>query len=76
MMTLWVNHDGPTVTIHGNVGLNLSLENGQVREFSVSEHAGHLRHFHTQLGSVLDEVDRQVVPAGAPDVPAETAREA
>ena len=63
-MTLWVNRDGETVTIHGNVNLNVKVENSRVSEFSVSEHYQHLRHFWGQLGSALDEAEK---PAEAPD---------
>jgi hypothetical protein len=59
-MTLWVNHDGPTVTIHGNIGLDVSVQNGGVREYSISEDAAHLRSFWGQLGKVLDEAEKPV----------------
>ncbi len=57
-MTLWVSRDEQTITIHGNIGLHVAIENSSVREFAVSEHAGHLRHFHSQLGQILDEAEK------------------
>jgi hypothetical protein len=57
-MTLWVTRDGQSVTIHGNIGLDVNIAASAVREFAVTEHAAHLRHFHGELGKVLDEAEQ------------------
>jgi hypothetical protein len=56
-MTLWMNRDGQTVTIHGNIGLRVSVYDSRVSEWSVSEHVSHLRHFWGELGRMLDEAE-------------------
>jgi hypothetical protein len=56
-MTLWADRDGQAVTIHGNIGLSVNVQNGHVAQFSVSENAAHLRSFWGQLGRVLDEAE-------------------
>lgn len=56
-MTLHVTRDGQKVTIHGNLGLAVRVENSRVSDFSVSEDKGHLRHFWGQLGRVLEEAE-------------------
>lgn len=58
-MTLWVSRDGQTVAIHGNTNLTAKIEGSKVSEFAVTEHAAHLRYFHTQLGSMLDEAEAE-----------------
>jgi hypothetical protein len=57
-MTLWVSRDGQKVTIHGNTGLDVKVEESRVTSFAVSEHYGHLRHFWGQLGVVLQEAEQ------------------
>jgi hypothetical protein len=63
-MTLWVNRDGQTVTIHGNLGLGVNVENSRVREFTVTEQAGHLRGFWSDLGRQLDEAEKPAETGG------------
>jgi len=58
-MTLWANRDGQSVTIHGNTGLSVKVTNSNVTEFTVSEHAGHVRSFWGQLGRLLDEAETE-----------------
>ena len=57
-MTLWANRDGQAVTIHGNIGLDVSIQNGHVAQYSISEHAAHVRSFWGQLGRILDEAEQ------------------
>jgi hypothetical protein len=57
-MTLWVGRDGQVITIHGNVGLNVKIQDSWVAEYSVSEHYAHLRHFWGQLGDALNEAEQ------------------
>jgi hypothetical protein len=61
-MTLWVGREGQQVTIHGNIGLDVKVQAGMVREFAVNEHASHLRHFWGQLGKALEEAEAELNP--------------
>ena len=66
-MTLWANRDGQAVTIHGNIGLSVSVRDSRVAEYSISENAAHVRSFWGQLGRLLDEAEqesREEVAAG------------
>lgn len=58
-MTLHVTRDGQRVMIHGNIGLQVRVENSRVSDFSVSEDKVHLRHFWGQLGRVLEEAEAE-----------------
>jgi hypothetical protein len=64
-MTLWVTRDGSAVTVHGNVNLDVRVQNSQVQEFGVTEHYMHLRHFWNQLGQHLDEAEKEAADAVA-----------
>jgi hypothetical protein len=57
-VTLWVSRDGQTVTIHGNLGLGVKIQDSRVQEYTVTEHFQHLRHFWGQLGHALDEAEK------------------
>jgi hypothetical protein len=57
-VTLWVGRDGNVVTIHGNIHLDLKLQDSRVTEYSVTEDAGHLRGFWAALGRELDEAEK------------------
>jgi hypothetical protein len=80
-MTLWASRDGQTVKIHGNVGLDVSVRNGHVAEYAVTEDYRHLRHFWGMLGRELDEAEKleaekaekaEKAPEAAPAEPAGT----
>jgi hypothetical protein len=58
-MTLCVSRDGQAVTIHGNVGLHVSIDDSRVTEFAVTEHAQHVEHFAGQLASLLKEAEAE-----------------
>ena len=58
-MTLWINRDGQNVSIHGNVNLAVTIADSRVSEFSITEHASHLRYFHDQLGKILAEAETE-----------------
>ena len=58
-MTLWASRDGQTVTIHGNTNLDVKVELSQVREFSVTEHPAHLKHFWGQLGVLIEQAEAE-----------------
>jgi len=57
-MTLHVTREGQQVTIHGNNGLHVQIENSRVHAFAVSEDTAHLRHFWGELGEALKEAER------------------
>lgn len=62
-MTLWANRDGQAVTIHGNIGLNVDVQDSRVAQYSISENAGHVRGFWSQLGKLLDEAEQEAKEA-------------
>lgn len=64
-MTLWVSRDGQKVTIHGNNGLDVKVEDSRVASYAVTEHWGHLRHFWGQLGAVLEEAEQAAADQNA-----------
>ena len=64
-MTLWANRDGQAVTIHGNIGLSVTVRNGQVAQYEISENAAHVRGFWGQLGKLLDEVEAEQASVSA-----------
>ena len=57
-MTLWITRDGQTVAIHGNINLDVKIQDSRVQEYIVTEEATHLRHFWGQLGAALDEAEQ------------------
>ncbi len=59
-MTLYVKRDGQNVMIGGNIGLSVQVVNGQVGNYSISEHASHLRWFWGELGRQLDAAEAEV----------------
>jgi hypothetical protein len=58
-VTLWANRDGQAVTIHGNIGLSVTVQGGQVAQYTISEDAAHVRSFWGQLGKLLDEAETE-----------------
>jgi hypothetical protein len=56
-VTLWASRDGQKVVIHGNIGLDVRVQNGQVAEYAVNEDARHVRSFWGQLGQLLDQAE-------------------
>jgi hypothetical protein len=56
-VTLWASRDGQKVVIHGNIGLDVRVQNGQVAEYAVHEDAAHVRGFWTNLGALLDQAE-------------------
>ena len=62
-MTLWASRDGQKVTIHGNIGLDVQVRNGQVAEYAVNEHYAHLRHFWGHLGTLIEQAEAEAKAA-------------
>jgi hypothetical protein len=53
-VTLYATRDGQQITLHGNTGVHVAVENSQLLDVTITEHATHLRHFWGQLGSMLE----------------------
>jgi len=66
-MTLWVSRDGQDVTIHGTSNLRADVRDSRVQEWAVTEHAGHMKHFWSQLGREIEAADAEATPVH-PDV--------
>jgi hypothetical protein len=58
-MTLWASRDGQKVTIHGNNGLDVKVQDSRVQEFGVTEDAQHVQHFWGQLGELLEQAKQE-----------------
>jgi hypothetical protein len=65
-MTLHATRSGQLITIHHNLGV------GDARaQHQVTEHASHLRHFHSQLGALLDAAEAEAEQRASAPKPAE-----
>jgi len=53
-MTLHATRDGQSVTIHGNIGVDVEVKGSQVQRIGITENAQHAEYFHKQLGELLD----------------------
>jgi hypothetical protein len=64
---MYATREGQKVTIHGNLGLDVRVANGQVQEFSVTDPAGpaQLRSLWSSLGHVLDEAEKEAREAAS-----------
>lgn len=60
-MTMYATREGQKISIHGNLGLDVKVHNGQVSEFHVSDPAGleHVRSLWGSLGRLLGEADAE-----------------
>ena len=58
-MTLWASRDGQKVTIHGNNGVAMKLQDSRVAEFSVTEDAQHAGHFAGQLLELIEQAKQE-----------------
>lgn len=56
-MTLWAARDGQKITIHGNIHLDVKVQDGRVQEFAVTEDASHVKHFWGQLGTLIEQAE-------------------
>jgi hypothetical protein len=54
-MTLHATRSGQSIQVHGNTGVHVAIENSQVQQVTITEHAMHVENFHTQLGQLLAE---------------------
>lgn len=62
-MTLWASRDGQAVKIHGNIGLDVKIQNSGVAEYTINENAAHVRGFWSHLGRLLDEAEKEAAEA-------------
>ena len=59
-MTLWASREGQQITIHGNVGLSIKVENGRVENgFTVSEDLGQMRALWGSLGTLIAQAEAE-----------------
>ena len=56
-MTLWLTREGVNVTIHGNTGVEVLVENSQLRKAEITEHYQHMKYFWSQLGDVIKQAE-------------------
>jgi hypothetical protein len=56
-VTLHATRDGENITIHGNTGVHVLVENSHLAKASITEHAHHVRYFHAELGKLLDAAE-------------------
>jgi hypothetical protein len=56
-MTLWLTREGANVTIHGNTGVEVLVENSQLRKAEITEHYQHMKYFWSQLGDVIKQAE-------------------
>lgn len=54
-MTLHATRAGQAITVHGNIGTEVLVQNGQVRYVQMTETAQHVEFLHDQLGKMLAE---------------------
>lgn len=63
-MTLHATRDGQQITIHGNTGVEVLVQNSHLTHARVTEHAQHVEYFHRQLGELIAaaRAEREAVP--------------
>jgi len=66
-MTLHATRDGQKITVHGNTGTEVLVQNGHVQHVRITEDAQHVKYFHDQLGKLLDAAgEREAAAQPAP----------
>jgi hypothetical protein len=58
-MTLWLTREGVNVTIHGNTGVDVVVENSQLRRAEITEHYAHMKYFWSQLGEIIKQAEEE-----------------
>jgi hypothetical protein len=58
-MTLHATRDGQKITVNGNTGVEVLVQNSHLSHVKITEDARHVRYFHTQLGELLDAADQE-----------------
>ena len=52
-MTLYATRSGQAITVNGNTGVEVLVQNSQLAHVKITETAQHVEHFHAQLGQLL-----------------------
>ena len=58
-MTLHATRDGQNITIHGNTGVNVLIENSRLTRTEITENAQHVEYFCEQLTRLLNEAQAE-----------------
>ena len=58
-MTLWASREGQQITIHGNVGLAVKVEDDRETGFTVSEDLGQMRALWGSLGTLIAQAEAE-----------------
>lgn len=58
-MTLHATREGKNITVHGNTGVTVLVENSHVQHARITENHQHVKYFHAQLGKLLDEAEAE-----------------
>ena len=67
-MTLWASRDGQAVTIHGNLGLGVKIQDSRVGEYTIDEGIGQMRALWGSLGKLIEEADAEAAqPVANPE---------
>lgn len=66
-MTLHATRDGQAITVNGNTGVEVLVQNSHVTHVKITETAQHVRHFHKHLGELLDAADAERVEPMRPE---------
>lgn len=57
-MTLWASREGDKITLHGNIHLDVKIQDSRVAEWAVTEDVGHVRSFWGSLGTLVNEAEK------------------
>ena len=58
-MTLWASREGQQITIHGNAGLSVKVEDDRETGFTVSEDLGQMRSLWGSLGTLIAQAEAE-----------------
>ena len=58
-MTLHATRDGQAITVNGNTGVEVLVQNSHVAHVKITENAQHIEHFHAQLGQLLADAKNE-----------------
>lgn len=58
-MTLWASREGQKITIHGNVGLSVKVEDGRTMGYTVDEDLGQMRSLWGSLGTLIAQAEAE-----------------
>ncbi len=58
-MTLHATRQGKNITVNGNTGVEVLVQNGHVSHVKITEDYQHVKYFHTQLGSLIEQAEAE-----------------